>query len=521
MKYSPVVKNKSFQISSLFLIVFLVNLSMGAFMFSSCLSIPTYIIALLSFSIAFVGRKISDKTLLTLSITAVSMHLIAPYVLLPVGLAGDHRVFFIDVILKFGIQKLIENYSYTGLYYVTFPVMWLNASVFRLITSFNPDFSLLITIIIVYIVWYTFLVILAKIKGISISSIIFASLLIVYIHRPFMDLLSDSNGILATTILIYLLLLSITSTRTILFLLLLFIPLFIAHALSIYISIALLLCVAMYILLFKLQRRKNIAYKLFSLSIFLFLGTYVYQIAAMLLNDIILGISGTGNQLLAVLREPLLVRPVTTSLVEQNLRYVYSFDPYVTYLSYGLPLLISLISLVYFTLIAYKYKETEQTYIPFLFLAMILFTIAAVYGYKGLENAVARYAYEYASAIALMPIAYFIDEISFKYKIYSKIFIFVLTSLIFISLTESLFTPYSSVIAIPDRTRFITLMNKYYWAVMYNPNLIGKMFPQFLSNIKPVTVDTLYKNLSQTSIIWSDGKILSDGKVISYTFGGK
>jgi hypothetical protein len=92
---------------------------------------------------------------------------------------------------------------------------------------------------------------------------------------------------------------------------------------------------------------------------------------------------------------------------------------------------------------------------------VILFVIAGIFAWKGLENAIARYAYLFATPLSVIVNVSLLAFLTQK----QKILVIFLTMLLVLGLaieTESFYTPYSSLIASPDYSKFSLLIKRQY-----------------------------------------------------------
>jgi len=137
---------------------------------------------------------------------------------------------------------------------------------------------------------------------------------VVYIHRPFQDLLASSVGLLVVIQVLYL---WAINSRATYILGALFIPLYMAHALSIYTAIIILVAITIisYIL-----RRTSEAKSSLRLALLIFCRTWTYQSATMLIDALVQQIPYRLDQQAI---PSLLDRPESSqSVIEQELLHI-------------------------------------------------------------------------------------------------------------------------------------------------------------------------------------------------------
>lgn len=398
--------------------------------------------------------------LLILYLATNLLHVILFYLLIPVGFSGDQRLTNVNLILQNGNLKKVETTE--DPYYKLFPAPWLISSIISLVTSINSSGSLLMTYVNAYTCMLIFSILLViqmkeknRLSTIALIAIVMA--ISIYLHRPFRDLIASSVGELSLVITLYLFISDHNKRLDIV--LLLTLPLLMIHGLSIYYTTVMYLLLS---LIFVLVKFKALYEKAFRYAIIIFIGTWLYQVNATLINLFLTQSISRWNQLLSVLLYNPLARSITPSILEQQIHYVYSFDQFITYIAYAyLPLLTSL-GLFYFFYKIRDYDALNKIALTTGLIATISFLIAFIFAYKGIENAIARYLYIYASPLSILTVVCFFSKIQYsQHKIATLLKIFMLVIGI-ISITESFYTPYASLISIPDPLKFEKLYIKYY-----------------------------------------------------------
>jgi len=467
---------------AIFLSLFLLTLSLSSLLINFNASISTYIILILVLATSLVlSNKVNRSlALILLLITATIFHLTSLYLLLPVGWSADQRTYFVSSLKDSGRIEALEKFSYEGLYYTRYPIAWLIALTIDTISAVGAQASWLITISTAYVCFIIFLIIIGRILGEknSLNDVAWITTLIVitiYLHRPFLDLIPSSIGTLSLTMVLYLFL---SRKRFAPLLLILMIPLLIAHGLSIYFTTASLLLVAASFIIAHVQRGE--IRRAINFAIMVFAGTWFYQVDVQLIDSIIREVPYRFEQILSTLTSGLLERSLTSSVEEQYLRVVYGFDFTVTVISYAFPIFLTAISILFYVYEFIKSPNNRHAMLMFFSIfIMICFLVSGYFGWKGIENYVARYLYVYASAISVVVNATMLNFI-FEHGRHRLLKVVISASLIIIgviSLTENFFTPYASILHTPDSWKFEKLYRNYYAPSEFNRNLVDKLFP--------------------------------------------
>lgn len=520
-------------LGALFVTLFLLTLSLSSLLMYVKLNIAlnsvVVIILVLLLSLVLSSRVKHGHLLILLSLMAMLLHQLLFYLLIPVGWAGDQRIFFIHIIEDAGRIDVLERFAYVeGAYYTSYPVPWLDALFIKLILGISSGDSWLLIITTVYLSFLVFLILTYNtlinifsnkhndnmLK--SLAWLILITELTIYIHRPFLDLIADSFGLLSTIMVLYLYFSNFyTDNKKVYVLLLVLIPLLVAHALAIYYSALLLILVVI------IAKHKKIAVKAIYFVIIILIGTWIYQVNSQLIMNIPMEISYRYKQILETLKSGLLERPSSgLSIKEQELRFVYVFSPIVTFTAYLFPIILVGISALFFmyTLIRRKDKRNVPytTLFPYSTLALFMFLVAGYFAWKGIENAIARYLYEYAAVTSVIINSIMLNLIwnDIKFKLIKILCIATLLTIGILSLTESFFTPYASIIRIPDPTQFSILYSRYYGPSSCNQNLISTLFPGVSTEVQlsgSAELIPLYSNTEgqHYSIVYSSNRLCS------------
>jgi hypothetical protein len=436
--------------------------------------------------------------------------------ILPVGWHVDQRVFYIDAIKNSGNIAVLEKYAWTGINYIRFPVPWLIASLLSLISGTTSQSSWLITISSSYLSFILFLLLLFKVfaKNLTVRSIsyfIITMLITIYLHRPFYDLIPSSFGVLSLTMVMYFFF-AFNSDRLISISALFLIPLLSAHGLAIYYALFYLVfhVTSQAILtVFKIQYLKAEIYRGLKFSFVISAGTWLYQVGSQLIDNLIREVPYRINQLLVAIRTPILERPMTQSVMEQELHVVYSFDRIITMLAYVLPILITLLSTAYFLYGALKERNINSMRIlPFSVACLSVFLLAAIFAWKGIENAIARYLYVYAVPVSVIVNSIFLNSIIeyiIKYGQQSPLVAIginvILLTIGSLVLTESFYMPYASILSIPDEYKFNQIYIRY-----YAPAIFGQVYD---NRYTPFVGDVHISKLANTgsNVIYTNGYV--------------
>jgi len=473
-------------IASVYILLFILSLSLSPIIYymnvPGTLNTPLIALALAIISFGLVKHfqvSVKLRFLLALMILSLISRMVSLYLLVPIGFSSDQRTFYINIIVEYGDIYHLEAFTETGLNYILYPVMWLVAAQLCLVSHIDGKLSQLITVLATYLVFLTLLyVILIKMykhnnKCYTLAWMIIALLSVVYIHRPFQDLIASSMGILAMIFSFYLWSLN---DRKALLVNLLILSLYMAHALAIYMAIAMFLVIALVNYVFRDMTKTKLALY-FAFSIFS--GTWVYQVATLVLDSLVRQIPYRLDQLLTSLLSPLERPESSEAIAEQELHFTSPTDIVSTLLAYMLPpVILTAISL---SLLYELYKR--RSYINTLLfslslLSLVMYYIAGIFAWKGIENAIARYLYVYASSLYVLIVP--------KYFVYRDretkpmvLVVLLLSLVISIAITETFFTPYASITSIPDISRFKTYWTSYVAPSSINLNMLD-MFPLFL-----------------------------------------
>jgi hypothetical protein len=432
--------------------------------------------------------------------------------LLPVGWSADQRIYLISPLKDSGRIEALEEFSYEGLYYTRYPITWLIALTIDMISAVGAQASWLMTISTTYVCFIIFLISIGCILGEkdSLNDVAWITTLIVitvYLHRPFLDLIPSSIGTFSLIMVLYLFL---SRKRFAPLLLILMIPLLIAHGLSIYFTTASLFLVVASFIIARVQ--KGEIRRAINFAIMVFAGTWFYQVGVQLIDSIIREIPYRFEQILSTLTSGLLERSLTPSAEEQYLRVVYGFDFTVTVVAYAFPAFLTAVSTLFYV---YKFiKSPNNRHAMLMFFSifiMICFLVSGYFGWKGIENCVARYLYVYASPISVVVNATMLNFI-FEDERHRPLKVVISASLIIIgviSLTENFFTPYASILHTPDSWKFEKLYRNFYAPLEFNRNLANKLFPIEIIDAlsrREAHLIPLHANLNiQHPIIYSNG----------------
>ena len=452
---------------AIFFMLFLVTISFSALLITHDISVSAAIVILIIFVLSLIlSKKIKNiPAIILLLIVALISHTLSLYLLLPVGCLGDQRVFFINSIVNTGKIETLEKYQYENIYYTRYPIPWLAASSVSLILMISPQASWLITGSAAYLCFIASLMLVCtyflKTRSLEgIAWIIITIMTTVYLHRPFQDLIPSSIGMLSLVMALYLF---FSRKKFASILLLLIIPLLIAHGLSIYFTTLSLLLSALSGIVTSAPRRE--VQRAINFAVIVFAGSWFYQVGVQLIDSIVREIPYRWNQLLNVITSPVLERPMTSSVTEQELHAVYWFDKIITPLAYSLPAILTMIGTVYFFYKTLRKRHTHDTILMLLSLTCsLMFLIAGVFAWKGIENAIARYFYVYAAPISVL-INSSLLYCTFRTNhspIFRYLFLIVVSIIGVLALTESFYTPYASLMTIPDNLKFERMYEKFY-----------------------------------------------------------
>jgi hypothetical protein len=444
---------------AVFLLLFLVLISASALLYPFHIQIPTYLILIaVTIMTTIISRKIGKKGLLSLTIFAGIFHILALWYMLPIGTFLDQRLQYIYAIADSGSISSLNKYLSDGLFYVDYPMPWLIALTVNLLSNISPQMSLLLTYLSTYLCLIIFLIKLCSNSSTNkLALLVITIMTTIYLQRPFQDLIASSFGILTIVMTLYLL---IIRRRFHLILLILIIPLFMAYGSSIYIVVfifSLLAIINSMVSMSKVSTRQIVNY-----GLIIFSGTWIYQIGTQLINLLIGEVSGRWDQLLNAITHNILERPTTSSAMEQSIHFVYWFDYIIVPSSYVLPALLTFISLIYFLYRFYKSRNGFNGMLLALSIACILlFIISGIFAWKSIENAISRYSYLFAAPMSVIVNVSLLAFLTQK----RNILVIFLTMLLVIGIaieTESLYTPYASLITSPDYSKFTLLFEEHY-----------------------------------------------------------
>jgi hypothetical protein len=420
------------------------------------------------------SKKIKNTSvLILLLLVAIVLHLLSVYLLLPVGWASDQRVFFINSIKNTGKIEALEKYSFKGIYYTRYPIPWLTALSIDLVSMIGPQASWLLTILATYVCFIVFLILICtrffKMRSLNtIAWIIIVTMTTIYSHRPFQDLIPSSIGVLSLIMVLYL---YMSGRRFVSILLLLIIPLLVTHGLSIYFTMVLLFLLAVS----SYMTSKRAPQRAVNFTIIVFAGTWFYQVGVQLIDMVVRQIPYRWNQILNAITSPWFERPMTHEAARQTFHTVYWFDNIITPLAFSFPAILTMISTVYFFYkILCARKESNMIMMLFSLTCLFMFLIAGIFSWRAIENAIARYLYVYAAPISILVNASLLHSVamhkqfSFPRKIGISIVLIALGTAI---LTESFYTPYASMLSLPDKGKFEQLYQTFYARSMFNLNL--------------------------------------------------
>ena len=149
--------------AALFISLYLLVLSLSSLFIYLKLNITfnsiVIIILILLLSLALSSRIKQGHLLILLSLIALLLHELFLYLLIPVGWAGDQRVFFINYMEEAGHINALEKFAgIEGSYYTNYPVPWLDALFIKLVLGMSSGGSWLLTITAAYISFLVFLI---------------------------------------------------------------------------------------------------------------------------------------------------------------------------------------------------------------------------------------------------------------------------------------------------------------------------------------------------------------------------
>lgn len=519
-------ENEFRQLVAVFLLAFLLIISLSSAFIGSGIgtTFNALEVSLIASLISFILlKKLKDSITLILwmLITTLLSHIVSIYLILPVGVSSDQRVFFIDIIKKYGNIYPLRMYDYEGIYYTHYPISWLTASLISMISGIDTGTSWLVTIVGAYICFIVFLILVSitffKISASNATTLISLLLMVtIYLHRPFQDLIPSAFGVLSLALALYLFALH---DKPSLILLVFSIPLFIAHALPAYVTIFLFALIAISTLVTRAPEKE--AKRAIMFAVIVFTGTWIYQIGSQVLEMLVGEVPYRWNQILNAITSQLFEIPRTASIMEQNLHYIYPFDHFITPLAYVFPVILTAVSTIYFF---YKFKHVRDRRVATLMLFSItslsMFVIGGFFAWKGIENAIARYLYVYSSPISIFVNIALLNSIirrnnsSFRKN---ALILFVLASIGIIISFESLYTPYASPLSIPDKYKFEKLYQNYYAPSMFNENLVHGVSKHILEALRKGEIHIYETSFTENNIknyskiVYSNGFIIANG----------
>ncbi|MEM2614300.1 MAG: hypothetical protein QXO15_08785 [Nitrososphaerota archaeon] len=497
---------------AVFLSLFLLIISLSSLAVSTNIAIQTYILMPVVLVISFlVSRKARNlATLVLLLVMASILHSLLLYLLLPVGWNADQRVYFVNLIKTTGSIEALKERSSEGLYYTQYPMPWLTASFISIISAIDSQTSWLIEGLGMHLCFILFLMLVCSrfLKTDSLESAAWLTIVIIttiYLHRPFQDLIASSAGMLSLVMTFYL---YMSRKRLAPMLLLLVIPLLISHGISIYFTTLFLLLLAISSII--ASEPKEGARRAVDFAIIIFTGTWFYQVGVYLIDSIVREIPIRWEQMLRALASLWFERAMTQSVIEQELHIMRWMDYIITPLAYSLPAILSMMGILHFfyNLISTR-NRSNITLILFSVTCSLMFLVAGIFAWKGVENAISRYLYVYASPVSILintSLLHFMTRHrSFRRKVMISIMFLVIGVLV---LTESFYTPYASILSLPDREKFEQLYRSYYGPAMFNSILANIYVPEIA--LKALQKEVFARSLGVSEeycIIYANGLV--------------
>ena len=138
-----------------------------------------------------------------------------------------------------------------------------------------------------------------------------------------------------------------------------------------------------------------------------------------------------------------------------------------------------------------------------------MYGVGLMFAFKGIENFVARYLFIYATPLAIITNTLFISELIQKKRKLALLLLVMTLVVGTISMTESLYTPYASLLKTPDSGKFQQLLQNY-----YGPSMFGKVHapsePFFLQwKERGVQIIKLYGyTQNQHPIVYNNGFVI-------------
>jgi len=279
-----------------------------------------------------------------------------------------------------------------------------------------------------------------------------------------------------------------------------------AHGLSIYIVTAIFLVLATACQLTSLRRKKHQAV---TYAIIMIGGTWAYQIETGLIDELAWNLAYRGDQILNALVN-LFERRVTSAIQEQQLHLIEWYDVFITPMAYAYVVALTFVALLYFLLRFIKTKNASLV-LPLTITGITtpMFTVAFVFAYKGIENAIARYLYVYAIPLGMISTVLFFSKLLHEKRKLAALLLIITFIVGIISMTESFYSPYASISNIPDNERYGQLYSSFYGPRIYK---------KFL-DARAQSIDFEYSNFSihtshesiqkNQSIIYNNGLVMA------------
>ena len=385
----------------------------------------------------------------------------------------DSEWYYVPIITSTGhTWRLLELGQ--PLYYALWPIPQIIAACIVELTSINT----LIAYVLLFVLLYETFIITTYITSRSINSntcrcnviyyVMLSLVSIYYLHRAFHDLLQDAFGMYSLLFVIYIVTLIVTGKgqkheKVLTLLLVLMSVLIIAHGLAIYVVSTLLLLLAVFIYI---TGHTRISFKIVLILISVFFSTYIFQLSSGLLTIAIHEVRTRPLQLISVLLERGFNRPSSAfneNVRQQQLHFVYPYNAITVPIAYVLPVLTCL--LISIILISTKngafYTGSRRIlHVQMLTLSifsLVMLTIALIFGYYGIENAIARYLYFYGSVAYPISFTYTCLVLSREANFYRRHLrlLFELTALLILIcwMTEVFYVPWFSFYKLFDTTQ--------------------------------------------------------------------
>ena len=376
-------------------------------------------------------NKVKNLGILCLVVTIVYavIHPVLVWMFISPYKLPDARIFFIDRIVEYGKIESLDIYTQSeGIYYTAYPSIWIIASFIKLICSFSSFNALALSHLVTYLCLILFIYAFRKfivnegkisegeLKRLDVSPL-FMIILTSYVVQN-LQLLTSANtlGILGLTFLIVALRIFLMQSeqskgyKMALLLLITCIPLLTSSPVPLFTGYFIFFLLILNLFVIKPNGKKF--FGIIRKFILLFVGTWLYF--SIILP--VFQIGGTYHFLVLLtefLNEPNLVRPSEGQAIhEQMLHFVYPYSGIVTPLYYLLPLVIGFTSSFLLFInkminlckikrsISWKNLTLEVIFYMTVIQVQLLYIAAIfIFGYKGMENALARYAYLYLTPL--------------------------------------------------------------------------------------------------------------------------